>query len=147
MPTAQKSAVDQEIHDYLLSHPDVLLEALKLAQQKSDEQAIEQSRRMIVAKHRDLFDDIPTISSKATRRVTPRFPIEFFDYRCPYCKQIEPTLDALLHEDGKLRIVYKEFPVLGEVDLLATRVAPCRKAAGKICRVPSCDDGGKGRHY
>ena len=39
--------------------------------------------------------------------------VEFFDYRCPYCKQVAPAIDALLAEDKKLRVVYKEFPVLG----------------------------------
>ncbi len=57
--------------------------------------------------------------------------VEFFDYRCPYCKQVEPSLDALLKEDGKLRIVYKEFPILGEASVYATRVALAAKKQGK----------------
>jgi protein-disulfide isomerase len=129
LPSAQKSAVDQEIHDYLLSHPEVLLDALKAAQQKSDEQAMDQTRRMIVTKHQDLFndaDDLVLGNAKGDATL-----VEFFDYRCPYCKQIEPTLDALLHEDGKLRIVYKEFPVLGEASTFATRVALAARQQGK----------------
>jgi protein-disulfide isomerase len=129
LPPTQKSAVDQAIHDYLLSHPDVLLEALKLAQQKGDEQAMEQSRRMIVTKHHDLFDDPDDLVEGNPKGDATL--IEFFDYRCPYCKQVEPTLDALLHEDGKLRIIYKEFPVLGEASTFATRVALASRQQGK----------------
>lgn len=117
----QKSAVDQAIHDYLLGHPDVVLEALKGAQQENDRQAMEQSRRMIVAKHQDLFDDPDDLVLGNTKGDATL--VEFFDYRCPYCKELQPTLDALLREDGKLRIVYKEFPVLGEASTFATRVA------------------------
>ena len=62
--------------------------------------------------------------------------VEFFDYRCPYCKQVEPSLEALLGEDRQLRFVYKEFPVLGpEFD---DRVAggARRAQAGQIRRLP-----------
>ena len=39
--------------------------------------------------------------------------VEFFDYRCPYCKQVEPAIESMLKQDPKLRIVYKEFPISG----------------------------------
>ena len=54
--------------------------------------------------------------------------VEFFDYRCPYCKQVVPALDALLAKDKQLRFVYKEFPVLGPDSVHAARAA---LAAGK----------------
>lgn len=126
---AQKSAVDQAIHDYLLSHPEVMLEAVKAAQQESDKQAAEQARRMITAKHRDLFDDPDDlVQGNAKGDATL---VEFFDYNCPYCKEIEPTLEALTQEDGKLRIIYKEFPVLGEASIFAARVALAARQQGK----------------
>ena len=53
------------------------------------------------------------------------------DYRCPYCKQVEPHLEALLKEDPKLRIVYKEFPVLGPESLYAARMALAASKQGK----------------
>jgi protein-disulfide isomerase len=49
--------------------------------------------------------------------------VEFFDYRCPYCKQVEPALEALVKEDAKIRIIYKEFPVLGADSVYASRMA------------------------
>ena len=125
----QKSAVDQAIHDYLVNHPEVLLDALKAAQQQSDQQAAEHSRSMIIAKRQELLEDPDDlVQGNPTGDTTL---VEFFDYRCPYCKEIEPALDALLHEDSKLRIVYKEFPVLGEASIFATRVALAAKKQGK----------------
>lgn len=116
-----RADLDQAVHDYLLAHPEVVLDALKAAQQQADAQAAEQSRRMITTKQKELLgspDDLVQGNPKGDVTL-----VEFFDYRCPYCKQIEPSLDALLKEDGKLRIVYKEFPILGEASVYATRVA------------------------
>ena len=57
--------------------------------------------------------------------------VEFFDYRCPYCKQVEPSLEALLTQDPHLRFVYKEFPVLGPVSKTAARAALAARKQGK----------------
>ena len=57
--------------------------------------------------------------------------VEFFDYRCPYCKQVVPAIDALLAEDKQLRFVYKEFPVLGPDSVLAARAALAARKQGK----------------
>ena len=124
-----KAALDQAIHDYLMAHPDVVVDALKAAQQNADAQSAEQSRRTIQTKQKDLFnaaDDLVQGNPKGDVTL-----VEFFDYRCPYCKQVEPSLDALLKEDGKLRIVYKEFPILGEASVYATHVALAAKKQGK----------------
>ncbi|HWE72189.1 MAG TPA: DsbA family protein [Stellaceae bacterium] len=124
-----RAALDQAIHDYLMAHPDVVVDALKAAQQQADAQAAEQSRYTISAKKKEIFespDDLVQGNPKGNVTL-----VEFFDYRCPYCKQIEPSLDALLKEDGKLRIVYKEFPILGEASVYATHVALAAKKQGK----------------
>jgi protein-disulfide isomerase len=124
-----RADLDQAIHDYLLAHPEIVLDALKAAQQQADAQAVEQSRRMIAIKQKELLDSPDDlVQGNPKGDVTL---VEFFDYRCPYCKQIEPSLDALLKEDGKLRIVYKEFPILGEASVYATRVALAARRQGK----------------
>jgi protein-disulfide isomerase len=53
--------------------------------------------------------------------------VEYFDYNCPFCKQVVPTLKQLLAEDKKLALVYKDWPVLGESSTYAAR---CALAAG-----------------
>jgi protein-disulfide isomerase len=124
-----KAALDQAIHDYLISHPDVVLDALKAGQAQADAKAAEQSRRTIITKRKELVDDPDDlVQGNPKGDVTL---VEFFDYRCPYCKEVEPSLDALLKEDGKLRIVYKEFPILGEASVYATHVALAAKKQGK----------------
>ena len=57
--------------------------------------------------------------------------VEFFDYTCPYCKAVEPRLEALLKADPKVKLVLKEFPILTPQSLIATRAALAATAQGK----------------
>jgi len=57
--------------------------------------------------------------------------VEFFDYRCPYCKQMAPELPKLIAADPGLRIVMKEFPILGPSSVIAARVALVAAAHGQ----------------
>ena len=57
--------------------------------------------------------------------------VEYFDYHCPYCKAVAPELAKLAHEDGKIRIVLKEWPILGADSVSAARMALAAKYQGK----------------
>ena len=57
--------------------------------------------------------------------------IEFLDYNCPYCKKFAPTLHALLAEDHTIAIVYKDWPILGDVSVYAARSALAARWQGK----------------
>jgi protein-disulfide isomerase len=118
---AQKRAVEQIIHDYILQHPELVIEALQSAEDRAKTQADARARAALVEKRQELLDDVTApVAGNAKGDVTI---VEFFDYRCPYCKQVEPALEALLKEDRQLRIVYKELPILGKDSVYATRVA------------------------
>jgi protein-disulfide isomerase len=53
--------------------------------------------------------------------------VEYFDYQCPYCRKVEPELQQVVHDDGKVRLVQKDWPVLGPVSVVAARMAlACR---------------------
>ena len=49
--------------------------------------------------------------------------VEYFDYQCPYCRKVEPELRQVVHDDGKIRLVQKNWPVLGPVSVVAARMA------------------------
>ena len=117
----------EQRHASLTQNPNPLIKALPGAK---DELAREADAGEVLNDRRsEIFDDPATpVGGNPHGDVTV---VEFFDYRCPYCKQVEPSLDALLKEDGKLRIVYKEFPILGEASVYATRVALAAKKQGK----------------
>ena len=49
--------------------------------------------------------------------------VEFFDYQCPYCRKVEPELRQVVHDDGKVRLVWKDWPRLGPMSVVASRMA------------------------
>ena len=116
-----RQTLEQIIHDYLIAHPEVVTEALKAADRKAKE-AEEAEVRAEIVKHQDelLRDAKSPVGGNPAGDVTI---VEFFDYRCPYCKEVEPSLEALLKEDPRIRVVYKEFPILGPESLIASRVS------------------------
>jgi protein-disulfide isomerase len=125
----QRRAIEAIIHDYLLSHPEVLIEALHEAEQKLDREARAGARQALKAHRRELFDDPATpVGGNPEGNATI---VEFFDYSCPYCKAVEPSLERLLQQDHNLRFVYKEFPVLGPESVVAARAALAAKRQGR----------------
>lgn len=60
---------------------------------------------------------------------------EFFDYRCPYCRMMQPTLDALVAKDHRVRLVAKEWPIFGGASVTAARVALASQWQGKYAAV------------
>lgn len=57
--------------------------------------------------------------------------VEYFDYNCPYCRKLEPELRQVVQDDGKVRLVYKDWPVLGPVSIAAARMALVTKYQDK----------------
>jgi protein-disulfide isomerase len=58
--------------------------------------------------------------------------VEYFDYQCPYCRKLEPELRQVVHEDGKVRLVWKDWPILGPASVTASRMALASKYQGKF---------------
>ena len=97
-----------------MQHPDVLIAGAAIGRGQDEGGCRGEGPHALVAESaRELFaDPASPVAGNPNGDVTV---VEFFDYRCPYCKEVEPSLEALLSEDGKIRIVYKEFPILGTV--------------------------------
>ena len=122
-------ALQQAIHDYILAHPEVLIQSLRIAKEREESRAAEQNKSLITSLKNDLVDD-----SSAPVRGNPNGDVtlvEFFDYRCPYCRQVEPYLQALIKNDHGLRVVVKELPILGPASVYAARVALAAHKQGK----------------
>ena len=58
--------------------------------------------------------------------------VEYFDYQCPYCRKIEPDLRQVVQDDGKVRLVFKDWPILGPVSVVAARLALASKYQEKF---------------
>ena len=125
----QKAAVEQVIHDYFMAHPEFMVDVIHAAEAKLKAEKEQEAKQAIASKRSELInDETAPVGGNPKGDVTI---VEFFDYRCPYCKQMEPSLETLLKQDGKIRIVYKEFPVLGEASVYASRIALASRKQGK----------------
>jgi protein-disulfide isomerase len=58
--------------------------------------------------------------------------VEYFDYQCPYCRKVEPELRQVVHEDGNLRLIWKDWPILGPMSVTAARMAQASKYQDKF---------------
>jgi protein-disulfide isomerase len=125
----QRQAIEGIIHDYLLQNPDVLIEALRGAEDKLSHDADAKATKVLSDHRSEIFDDPATpVGGNPRGDVTV---VEFFDYRCPYCKQVLPSLQTLLKEDRNLRFLYKEMPVLGPASVVAAHAALAAQRQGK----------------
>src|SRR6202161_3904004 len=57
--------------------------------------------------------------------------VEYFDYQCPYCRKIDPELRQVVQDDGKVRLVWKDWPILGPISVVASRMALATKYQDK----------------
>jgi protein-disulfide isomerase len=109
------------VRDYLLREPEIVYQALQELQRR-ETAAEEMRRKEALASNRDtLFRHAATpVGGNPDGDVTL---VEFFDYRCAYCRRVIPSMQALLNEDRNLRVVFKELPVLGPDSVRAARAA------------------------
>jgi protein-disulfide isomerase len=129
LSAGQKEEVERIIRSYLLDHPEVLVEALQAAEEKSKKEAEEHARKAIGERRDQLVaDPAAPVAGNPNGDVTI---VEFFDYRCPYCKQVQPSIRELLGSDKQIRFVYKEFPVLGKESVFAGKAALAAARQGK----------------
>ncbi|RWK92124.1 MAG: DsbA family protein [Mesorhizobium sp.] len=121
--------LDQRIHDYILAHPEVLVQALQSLDERQRQAEAAQAKETLKARANDIFQDRQSpVGGNAQGNVTL---VEFFDYNCPYCRMMAPIMDQAMADDPQLRIVYKEFPILGPDSVFAAKAALAAEKQGK----------------
>jgi len=121
MSAAERDAFRAEIRTYLLENPEVIMEAVAVLEQRQAEEQARGDSDMIKANAGALFDDGHSwVGGNPDGDITL---VEFMDYRCGYCKRAFPEVESLIEADGNIRIIIKEFPILGEQSVLASRFA------------------------
>jgi protein-disulfide isomerase len=124
-----KPAIEQIVKDYLLAHPEVIIQSLNAFQQKQEAAEAEAQRSALVSRQDELFKNPASpVVGNPKGDVTL---VEFFDYQCGYCKAVHADVRRLLDSDGKVRLVYKEFPILGPASITASRAALAAQRQGK----------------
>ncbi len=120
--TGDKAAIEKIVREYILNHPEILPEAMQNLENRERGKVVATNRTAIEKPFAGAWE------GAADGDVTL---VEFFDYNCGYCKGARNDIDKLLAGDKKLRVVYREMPVLGQDSLDAARVSLVAAQQGK----------------
>src|SRR5712691_5191122 len=118
---AERAEFERFIKDYLAQHPEAIQEALDLLESRKAAAKAEQQKAAIKANYAELFGSSRQVT--LGNRKGDVTLVEFFDYNCGYCKRALADLLDLMKVDPKLKVVLKEFPILGPGSVEAARVA------------------------
>ncbi|WP_296763793.1 DsbA family protein [Sediminimonas sp.] len=118
---AERQALRTEIRAYLLENPEVIMEAVAVLEQRQTAEQAQGDAQMIATNAEALFRDED--SWEGGNPDGDLTLVEFMDYRCGYCRRAAPEVNELVEGDGDIRFIVKEFPILGEQSVLASRFA------------------------
>jgi protein-disulfide isomerase len=117
----QVNQVQGVVHDYLVTNPQVLVEASQSLQKQQMDQMEKKAKDSIGQNAEQIFaNPMSPVAGNAKGDVTL---VEFFDYQCPHCKDMKPIVDGAISGDPKLRVVYKELPIFGDSSRQASAAA------------------------
>lgn len=125
----QVEAIEQVIYDYLMKRPEVIIEAVETLQAREKAAERERVAKAVVEYNELIYTALPgTVFGNPDGDVTV---VEFFDYHCGYCKKNFDSLMSAVSTDKNLRLILKEFPVLGENSVVASKAALASQRQGK----------------
>ncbi len=116
--SAQRAEIVSIVRTALKQDPSILREAIVALQADEGERSQSATRAAIAQAGPKLVTPADPVAGDPHGDVTI---VEFFDTRCPYCRKMEPVMDSFLAKDGKVRLVYKDLPILGPASVLGTR--------------------------
>jgi protein-disulfide isomerase len=139
---APAAAQDPAFHDkvvaYLVDHPGVIQEAITAYNDRQHRDLLAKAAAAIATRRQDLQADARDFVANPQGKITV---VEFFDYRCPYCKADQAALKSLIDNDKDIRFVFKEYPIIPDKDgrigvsLRAAEAALAAKRAGRYLEV------------
>ncbi len=122
-------AIEAVVKRYILEHPEILIEALRSLEEKERVARAAAQRRFVEANLNALTRDPGSpVLGNPDGDITI---VEFSDYRCPYCRRVSGDLIETIDKDGKIRLVLKEFPILGADSVVAARAALAADRQGR----------------
>ena len=124
-----KEALNEAIRSYILENPGVIVEALEKLERQEREAREKAAADALANRHDDIFNHPMTpVTGNKDGDITV---VEFFDYQCGYCKRTMQSVLDIQEEDPKVRVVWKELPILGPASDYAARAAMAAKKQGK----------------
>lgn len=125
----ERTLLHAEIRAYLLANPEVIMEAVAVLEQREAQGQAQADSELVKVNAEALFNDSNSwVGGNPDGNLTL---VEFMDYRCSYCRRAFDDVKGLLAADGNIRFIIKEFPILGDDSVLASRFAiATRQVAG-----------------
>ncbi|TNY46951.1 DsbA family protein, partial [Streptococcus pyogenes] len=116
-----ESRVKELVLEAIRENPEIVMEAVAILEQRQA-QAQELSQAPVLNDQRDLIENDPNapVLGNLEGDVTV---VEFFDYNCPYCRRVKPEVRPLIEDDPNIRLVYREWPILGDGSVFAAKAA------------------------
>lgn len=109
------------VREYLITNPEVIIEALQKHQENQQQVQLDEARELIRSESAAIFTNPSSpVLGNPSGNVSV---VEFFDYNCGYCRRNAPIVEQLRTEDGNIRVIHKHLPILGPESLEATKVA------------------------
>lgn len=128
-PVQFQEPTDAAIERYIRAHPEVIEQSLQALEAKREAELKNRQKAALKAKQEELLHDPASpVSGNPNGEITV---VEFYDYRCGYCKKAAPAVTELQKVDPRVRVVYKDFPILGESSELAAKAALASQVQGK----------------
>ncbi len=125
----QKDEVKKLVREYLMEHPEVIADAINALQAKEEKAKADKVTATLKQRKNDLFEQTDgTVLGNPKGNVTL---VEFFDYNCGYCKSMFPALMEAVKADGNIKLVVKEFPILGQPSVTASKAALAARKQNK----------------
>jgi protein-disulfide isomerase len=125
----QRREIETIVKDYLLANPEILQEAAQALERRQKQAEDEQRKDGLIKNADQIFrDKSDHVSGNPKGNVTM---VEFFDYNCTWCKKSFPDVMALIDVDKNLKVVFKEFPILGADSEYAAKAAIAAGKQGK----------------
>lgn len=124
-----RNEFERRVRDYILTNPEVIVAALRGLEARNREAAIGEVKSVLQARADEIFHDLASpVGGNPRGDVTL---VEFFDYNCPYRRRMVPAMAEAEAADPELRIVYKEFPILGAGSTYAAKAALAADQQGR----------------
>lgn len=125
MSDEERADFGAAVRAYLLEHPELLLEISDVLQERNAVAEAERDKALVQHNLAALTNDgFSWVGGNPDGDITI---VEFMDYRCGFCRRAKPEVERLLAEDGNIRLIIKELPILGESSLVASRFAVSAK--------------------
>jgi protein-disulfide isomerase len=127
--SADQERIERIIRDYLITKPEILVEMTnELDKRQAAEQSMQQQKAISQNANAIFRSPFSHVAGNPNGDVNV---VEFFDYNCPYCRHALPDVLKLINEDGKVRLVLKELPILSDDSVAAARLALAANKQGK----------------